>query len=350
MGQTGGIRLKPVAVSELLGWSKDSVAQAIEPFLRSCRQLMDASEATWRDRPTAGGDRTDWQHICARAEELATIGVTDEAARAFFEQDFQAYLVSQGDADVGVFTGYFEIELTGSFKRISPDQVALYRLPPSDALRGQTRDQIAAGGLDGQGLELVWIDDPIAAFFLQVQGSGKVQIRDGVDRRVRYAGSNGLGYRSIGRKLIEDGVMDPEEVSMQSIIAWMQANPDQSDDLMNHNPSFVFFDWRESDAPIGAQGVGLTPGRSLAIDPDYIPYGAPIWLQTADPITGSALNRLVVAQDTGGAIKGAVRGDFYWGTGAVAGEYAGRMNQDGRYYLLLPKGLRLNLRSDGSFE
>lgn len=348
VGQTGGMRLKPVAFTDLQGWGADRIADAIAPLLKSCRKLMEAGGGA--DRPTAGGLLGDWRPLCGQLEGLAKGTMSDADARAFFEREFQAYAVSQGEVETGVFTGYFELELTGSESRISPEQVPLYRLPPSEDLRQQSRAEIIAGGLKGHGLELIWVDDPIAAFFLQVQGSGKVLLRDGSARRVRYAGNNGFGYRSIGRKLIEDGAMDPEDVSMQAIIDWMQRHPDQSQDLMNHNDSFVFFDWRAEEAPQGAQGVGLTAGRSLAIDPSYIPYGAPLWLQTTDPVTGGALNRLVIAQDTGGAIKGAVRGDYFWGTGATAAEYAGLMNQEGRYFLLLPKGLDLKLRANGSFE
>lgn len=348
LGQTGGMRLKPVEFTDLQGWLADHVADAIAPLQKSCAKLIaGAGIAEW---PTAGGTPADWSGLCTRAAALGNAPVSDADARAFFEQEFQPYAVSQGEADTGVFTGYFEIELSGSLARTSADQVPLYQLPPTEALRHQSRTSIIDGGLVGHGLELAWVDDPIAAFFLEVQGSGKIRLHDGAERWVRFAGKNGFGYRSIGRKLIEDGILGPEEVSMQAIIAWMKANPDQRQDLMNHNQSFVFFDWRDERAPQGAQGVGLTAGRSLAIDPSYIPYGAPLWLETTDPVTGASLNRLLVAQDTGGAIKGAVRGDFFWGTGDVAAEYAGLMNQEGRYFLFLPKGLDLKLRPNGSFE
>lgn len=348
LSQIGGMRLKAVEFAELAGWAEDNHSDAIEPLQRSCAKLMAGSDGG--DRPVAGGSLSDWRDVCGRLPGRDGAQITDPDARTFFEQEFQAYAVSQGQDDVGVFTGYFEIELTGSLGRTGPHQVPLYRMPQTEDLSHQSRADIIAGGLQGQGLELAWVDDPIAAFFLQIQGSGKVLLHDGSERRVRYAGKNGFGYRSIGRKLIEDGVLGPEEVSMQAIIAWMMAHPDRQHDLMNYNESFVFFDWREENAPQGAQGVGLTAGRSLAIDPSYIPYGAPLWLQTSDPVTGRALNRLMIAQDTGGAIKGAVRGDFFWGTGATAAEYAGLMNQEGRYFLFLPKGLGLKLRANGSFE
>ncbi|MEM7056312.1 MAG: MltA domain-containing protein [Pseudomonadota bacterium] len=349
MSQTGGMRLKPVDFADLRGWAEDTISEAIPPLLKSCRLLMLGVETDPPNRPIAAGHLDDWRPMCIRLQTLAEHAISDDGARAFFKEEFQAYRVSQGESETGGFTGYFEIELTGSLKRSSPDQVPLYKLP-SEALRHQPRADIVAGGLEGQGLELIWVDDPIAAFFLQVQGSGKVLLTDGADRRVRYAGFNGFGYRSIGRKLVEDGELDPEEVSMQAIIAWMRAHPEQRQGLMNHNRSFVFFDWRDGGAAQGAQGVDLTPGRSLAIDPEYIPYGAPLWLETTDPVTGAALNRLMIAQDKGGAIKGAVRGDFFWGTGPTAGEYAGLMNQEGQYFLFLPKGLNLNLRPNGSFE
>jgi len=202
------------------------------------------------------------------------------------------------------------------------------------------RGTIDRGALAGRGLELLWVDDAVDAFFLQIQGSGRVTMADGSVIRVGYDGQNGHPYVAVGRVLIQRGIMTPEQVSMQSIRAWLAANPTAAPDLLRENPSFVFFRELTGDGPVGAQGVALTPGRSLAVDPRFLPLGAPMWLDVEDPrVAGDRIRRLVVAQDTGGAIRGPVRGDLFWGHGAAAEDAAGRMRSQGRYWLLLPAGV-----------
>ena len=192
------------------------------------------------------------------------------------------------------------------------------------------------------GKEILWVDDPIEAFFLQVQGSGRVQLMDGKETvRVAYADQNGQPYKSIGRYLVDKGEMTLDQASAQSIKAWVIANPTRQQELLNANPSYVFFKEEKiadpSVGPKGAMGVPLTPQRSIAIDPQYIPMGAPVFLSTTQPNSNVVLQRLMMAQDTGGAIKNAVRADFFWGFGAQAGEQAGRMKQRGTMWVLLPK-------------
>lgn len=350
MTQAAGMRLKPVTFDQLSGWSEDQLSEAIKPMADSCRALMQGVRSDPPDRALAGGRLEDWKPACAAIDRLTASTPTDADVRALLEREFQPYAVFDAEDDEGLFTGYFEVELTGSLQRTSSSQVPLYRTPPVDALRRQTRADIAAGGLHGQGLELVWLDDPIAAFFLDIQGSGKIVLNDGTERRVRYDKFNGFGYRAVGRKLVADAEIPLEEISMQSIVAWMERNPDRMQALMNYNRSYVYFDWLDKAAAQGSQGTDLTPGRSLAIDPSFIPYGAPVWLQTTHPLTNQPLNRLMLAHDKGGAIKGAVRGDYFWGSGAKAAEPAGKMKHQGRYFLLLPKALDLGLRENGSFE
>ena len=218
-----------------------------------------------------------------------------------------------------------------------------------------TRAEIDDGALAEQGLELAWVDDPVDAFFLHIQGSGRIAFEDGKTRRIAHAATNGQPYFPIGRKLVEIGAIEREEVSMPTIRAWLEATPDRAHEVMHENRSYVFFRWLEegqaAEGPVGAQGVALTAGRSLAVDRRFVPLTAPVWLETGvpDPEPGREdrrIRRLMVAQDTGSAIRGPVRGDVYWGSGADAGAIAGRMKHQGRYWLLLPRGLDVSAYLD----
>ena len=245
-----------------------------------------------------------------------------------------------GDA-TGLFTGYFEIGLHGSLRRHGRYQTPIYRPPPGRAKGPRyTRAQIEDGALAGRGLALLWVDDPIDAFFLQIQGSGQVRLDDGRTIRLGYDGQNGLPYVPVGRLLIERGEIPRDQLTMASIQAWMRAHPKAGAALRREDPSYVFFREIKGDGPIGAERVVLTPERSLAVDRRYIPLGVPVWLAAEERFApDQRIRRLVVAQDTGGAIKGPVRGDLYWGAGSAAGDRAGAMDARGRYYLLLPRRL-----------
>jgi membrane-bound lytic murein transglycosylase A len=203
------------------------------------------------------------------------------------------------------------------------------------------RSEIEHGALQGKRAELLYLADPVDAFFLQIQGSGRVTLPNGGLVRVTYAGQNGRPYVPIGRVLSASGDIPADQVSMQSIRAWLNAHPDHAADVMNQNPSYVFFrelpNSNQSEGPPGALGVPLTPGRSIAVDRGFIPLGAPVWIDTTDPLDGSALQRLMVAQDLGGAIRGAVRADLFFGWDKQAAERAGKMRQKGQEYVLLPK-------------
>jgi len=241
---------------------------------------------------------------------------------------------------INVDLGQFSEELQG--KRIV-GRLQGRRLTPYPERQG-----IVAGALAGRGLEIVYVDDPVDAFFLQIQGSGRVQLGDGEEMRLGYAGGNGRRYYAIGRELIKRGILSKENVSMQSIRAWLSANPLQGEEVMDLNASYIFFRELQGTGPIGALGVALTPGRSIAVDRRLIPLGIPVWLQAshpaADPEQGDRpLHRLVLAQDTGGAIKGGVRGDIFWGHGPAAAAIAGRMKNAGQWFLLLPKALAARL-------
>jgi len=355
------LTLAPLSFRDLPGWADDRVAEAVPAFQRSCARLKGQPA----DKPVGpngiGGKVADWTAVCA---ELAALPAGDESrARTFFETWFTPYAAGNNGTRKGLFTGYYEPELKGSRTADAAFPVPLYRKPAdlvmvdlgefAERWRGERiagrvvdgrlkpyedRAAIEAGALRGKGLELAWVDDPIGAFFLQIQGSGRVTLPDGGVVRVGYAGQNGHKYVAIGKELIDRGALKREEVSLQTIRAWLLANPEQAAGVMNKNPSYVFFQELKGDGPNGAQGVALTPGRSLAVDPKFLPYGVPVWLDAEDPLDkAQRLRRLMVAQDTGGAIRGPVRGDVFWGHGPDAEQRAGVMKSAGEYVLLLPR-------------
>jgi membrane-bound lytic murein transglycosylase A len=367
--------LDRIAFAALPGWADDAVADAIPAFLRSCRKLARLGDDEQVGRTATGGLARDWRRPCERA---AGIAAADNAgARAFFEAEFVPFLASNNGDAIGRFTGYYEPLLRGSRRRRGKYRVPLHRRPPDlvtvelsrflDDARGRrlagrvvgnklepydTRADIVGGSLKGKKLELVWLDDPIDAFFVQVQGSGRVRLESGREVRVGYAATNGHRYTAIGRVLIAEGHLTRETVSMQSIRAYLEAHPERADEVMNQNLSYVFFDLVEGDGPIGSQGVVLTAQRSIAIDRNFIPQSAPLWLDTVAPVAGAdgerPLRRLVIAQDTGGAILGPVRGDVYWGGDDAAADVAGRMKSVGRYFLLLPRAAAARLPAPGA--
>jgi len=359
-----GLQLAPVRYDRLPGWKEDDPRAALVAFLRSCPVLTDEKKAKKN-----GNDSdlvvtaADWREPCRQA--AAEANAPAQQVRAFFEHNFRPYAASGPDGSDGLFTGYFEIELRGSRQKSARYSVPIYRLPADHVkvnlgdfdpqLKGHrivgrveagrlvpyfSRGAIDDGALKGRGLELLWFDDPIDVFMLQVQGSGRVLLPDGSVVRVGYAGHNGLPYESIGRALIQQGELQPGKASWPAVREWIRRNPKKAKSLLALNPRYIFFRFVTGippDAgPIGAEGVPLTPGRSLAVDRRYVPLGLPIWLDTTWPAEQRPLRRLVVAQDAGNAIKGVVRGDFFWGYGDEALAYAGKMKSRGRYYLLIP--------------
>jgi membrane-bound lytic murein transglycosylase A len=364
------LQLEAISFAELEGWQEDDPSATLAAFRGSCASLAAQPDAERMAADPAmaplAGTLEAWRGACAAADDPAT----PDQARFFFEDWFQPYLVTDRGQALGLFTGYYEPLLHGSRHYGGAYTVPLYGIPDDlirvdlgrfkpelagQAIAGRVegrqfipyyaRAEIDAGALEGRDLELVWLDDPIDKFFLQIQGSGQIQLDDGARIRVGYAGQNGHRYHAIGRDLVALGAMTLEEVSLQSIRDWLIAHPEQAAALMARNGSYVFFRERPeldpAEGPIGAQGVPLTAGRSLAVDPRFIPLGAPVWLETTAPWPEGEgpLRRLMVAQDSGGAIKGPVRGDVFWGTGARAEAIAGRMRAQGRYMVLLPKAV-----------
>jgi len=334
---------------DVKGWGADNLAEAHGALLESCGAL--AKQPAWRE-------------ACEAARALPA---ENAALRAFFETRFRPWrVVNPDESTEGLVTGYYEPLLRGSRERSKSFSHALYGVPDDllvvdlGELYPELKNFRLRGRLDGRrvvpywpraeltpqapalaGKALLWVADPVELFFLQVQGSGRVELPDGRRVRVGYADQNGHPYQSIGRWLVEQGELKLEDASMQGIQAWARANPKRLNELLNVNPSFVFF--RElpdnGGGPPGALGVPLTPGRSIAVDPRTVPLGAPVFLATTQPASGQPMQRLVLAQDTGGAIKGAVRADFFWGFGAEAGAQAGRMRQKGEMWVLLPSAL-----------
>lgn len=338
------LTLAAATYGKLIAWQNDRVARALPALLRSCAALLARPADAVLDPRTKSADfgsPGDWRDLCAGAAKLRA--GDDDAARHFFETETIPLLAgSDGDPD-GLFTGYFEITLRGSRQRTGPYQTPLYRRPPDPKRTAYARAEIDGGALAGQGLELVWVDDPVDAFFLEIQGSGLVRLREGGTMRVGFDGQNGKPYVAVGRLLADRGDMPREQVTMAAIRGWMKAHPKEGAALREENPSYVFFREVPGDGPLGAERVVLSPGRSLAVDRNFIPLGVPLWLEATQRYTGETMHRLLVAQDTGGAIKGPVRGDLFWGHGRIAADGAGAMSARGRYYLLLPKPIAARL-------
>ena len=336
----------------LPGWRQDNPVEAWPAFIQSCQKI----------RLRAG-----WQAVCDYALRLGA-HPPSETVRQFFENNFQPWVVVNADGTrQGMVTGYYEPLIQGS--RVSSSR---YRYPvhavPNDILsvemsraapelkgkdlRGRlegskvvpywTRGEINAMGNRFPATVLAWAEEPIELFFLHVQGSGQLQLPDGQRMRIGFADKNGYPYTSIGRWLVQQGELTLAQASMEGIKRWARANPSRLDELLAVNESYIFF--REMPAgnsgPVGALSVPLTAGRSIAVDRKTIPLGAPVFLSTSEPLSQRPLNRLMMAQDTGSAIVGAVRADYFWGFGAEAGAQAGKMRQAGQMWVLLPRGMR----------
>ena len=357
--------LGPLNPADLPGWGEDDHAAALAAFRLSCGEILRDGHAF--ERPVRfGGSREEWIEVCTLSE-----GVTD--ARRFFEDNFTALPVADGGRPEGLFTGYYEPEVEGSRRPSEDYRVPILRRPDDlvgfdaaqEAAAGLrygrlvdgepvpyfTRKEIEQGALEGRRLAIVWLKDWADAFFIHIQGSGRVRLEDGGVVRLAYSLKSGLPYTAIGGILVDRGIFTKDEMSMQAIRGWMAGNEQQARELMWENQSFVFFrEIEELDpslGPPGAQGVPLTPQRSLAVDRSLWTYGTPVWIDTVMPETGGTglkpFRQLMIAQDTGSAIKGAVRGDVFWGSGDDAARVAGHMKNPGRMVVLLPNRLARRL-------
>src|SRR5260221_2333753 len=338
-----------VAFDVLPGWSQASLSQSLRAFLVGC------------GRPAAP--------LLVACELAALVPAADEtAARQFFESQFTAYaLRSSTTGDVGLLTGYYEPVIDGSRVRDAEHRFPIHGVPDDlivvdlATVNPDVRNMRLRGRLEGRRLVpywsraeiearnsalpapvIAWTNDPVDLFFLQIQGSGQIRMPSGERMRIGFGEVNGHPYRSLGRYLVERGEMNLDQASMQNIKAWAAANPQKLRDALNANPSYVFFrelkDLKDDEGPIGAQNVPLSAGYSLAVDRRFVALGTPVYLATNVPLSEERLERLMVAQDTGGAIPGVVRGDFYWGSGPDAGAQAGRMRNQAKMWLLWPRG------------
>lgn len=302
---------------DLDGWYEDNQTEGLIAFLETCDAL----------------DAPDWRPICKLARDVPQ---DDASARSFFELFFKPVLIG---APPALFTGYYEPELPGSPVRTPRYAYPIYRKPPelTEGQVWQPRSVIEGGLLRGRGLEIAWLDDPVEVYFLQIQGSGRILMPDGHVMRVGYGGKNGQPYRSVGQEMVRRGTHTLDQVSAQEIRAWVKRNGAVGQALLNHNPSYVFFrkldDLPADRGPIGAMGRSITTLRSAAIDPAFISLGAPLWVEKDGR---NPIRRLMIAQDTGGAIKGAQRADIFFGTGDAAGDSAGTVKDGGRLIQLLP--------------
>jgi membrane-bound lytic murein transglycosylase A len=341
--------MTPVAFDAVPGWQQDDLRQAWPAFMASCKAL---------------GVRADWKPACTAARVVDANDGT--AVRQYFESWFVPNQIRAADgSDTGLITGYYEPMLHGVRKRQGAYQTPLYKVPDDlltidlaseyptlkgMTLRGRlsgrkvvpysTRAEIERVDLPGK--ELVWVNDPVEAFFLEVQGSGRVKLDDtGETIRIAYADQNGHPYKAIGRWLVQQGELTVEQASAQGIKAWIAAHPERRQQLFDVNPSYIFFREEKlpdpSVGPKGALGVPLTPARSVAVDPKFLPLGAPIFLSTTEPGSDAPMQRLVMGQDTGGAIRGEVRADFFFGFGDGAADKAGLMKQRGSLWVLMPQ-------------
>lgn len=349
----------------LHGWKDADHSTSLQAFCRSAEEILNRGSGFHREAKF-GGVRNDWEAVCHEALKARD-------AQAFFETHFQPFRVTDASRPQGLFTGYYEPVLTGSLTQSKRHPVPVYAKPDDlvaftpDEVKAtglnygrrsdgkpeayDTREDIENGSLEGKAEIICWLSDWVDAFFMHVQGQGRVALDDGTVIRLSYAGKTGHAYSGIGQVLIERGVASPDKMSMQVLRQWMRDNSHEARELMWHNKSYIFFRRTEmTDATLGGIGaakVNLTPLHSLAVDRTFWMFGTPLWIETTMPPEApkpdSAINRLMIAQDTGSAIKGLVRGDFFWGWGNAAATIAGHMKSAGRMTALLPHALASKL-------
>jgi membrane-bound lytic murein transglycosylase A len=329
--------MAPISFNEIPGWADEKHAEALATFRRSCPKLVAGPDTKL---VTDGGEKTitpaEWNRICDAG--AAVKAGDNRAARAFFEENFRPLVVQAP----GKFTGYFEPEMRGSKAPSRLFTVPVYRRPPDLTDKPYyTRAEIEQGVLKGKGLEIAYVQDPVGLFEVQVQGSGKIQLAEGGIMTLGFDGSNNRPYTAIGNVLIEMGVMKKDDANWPAIRDWLKRNPQQARDVMRRNERYIFFKDTKSQTAAGAEGVPLTAQRSMAVDTGFTPFGTPIWIDTARPVTRKPgatepYRRLMIAQDAGAAIVGPARGDVFFGNGVQAADWAGRMVGGGRAIVLVP--------------
>ena len=337
----------PLTFAELKGWTHDNHLSAIKSFMKSCAAILQGSKAARAKRPMFGG-------LFIACEDARKIDQPTEAStRAFFETSFRPMRVAKAGDNNGFYTGYYETEVEGSLTKTADFKVPFYGIPGKSGSRSTVfgefdRARIEKGALAGKGLEICWVKDPIDVFFAQIQGSTRVKLGDGTLLRLNYVASNGQKYYPVGRDLIDRGIIAKQDMSMDRIRQWMVSNPDEGKELREKNRSYVFFEKTRLSPEtqiVGAQGVPLTPLRSIAVDKSLHVYGTPVWIDANLPIDSeepaTPFRRLVIAQDTGSAIVGPARADIFFGAGTSVEHVAGRMKDHGEFVMLVPKSVAL---------
>lgn len=335
--------LAPATFADLPDWQQDTQAEALGALRRSCPRLVggDGTRLATGEGGVLVTTADEWRKICSAAAGIARDN--HRAARAFFERNFQVLSVAGPNAE-GKFTGYYDPEIRGSRVPSRRFTIPVYRRPPD--LQGDTpyltRTEIENGALRGRGLEIAYVEDAIGLFEIHVQGSGRIALSEGGVMRLAFNGTNNRPYTALAKVLIDEGVLKPDDATWPAIRDWLKRSPAKARETMRKNERYVFFKDSRGAGAVGAQGVALTSGRSMAVDPAYVPYGLPIYVDTTRPAPRKPgetviFRRLMVAQDTGSAIKGPVRGDVFFGAGSVAADSAGRMNSTGRWWILVPK-------------
>ncbi|PJD93754.1 MAG: hypothetical protein CK424_01600 [Legionella sp.] len=356
--------LKAIDFAELPHWNSSSLIHSLKTFQISCRCFLKQNP----ERPVGNQwfalQAKDWFPACKAA--LSIDPKNAQQAQHFFENWFQPAEFYQNNTLTGLFTGYYVPEIEASLHKTTEYNVPIYGTPtnlvkidlntfdptlPTRQLWGRlehnrmvpfySREEIDQGAIQHVAPIIAYIRSPIDRLFIEVQGSALLSLQDGTKLNLGYSGKNGLPYTAIGRVLMDRGILNYDTLSKQNIEAYLNAHPEETNDILHKNRSFVFFKPLAENGAFGSQGVPLTPGYSLAVDLNWVPIGMPIWLNTTFPdpqqTTHHSLNRLMIAQDTGGAIKGTVRGDVFWGNGEDAAAIAGKMKNTGRYWLLIPK-------------
>lgn len=332
------LALKEVAFTQLPGWDGADVKKSLQAFQRSCQTFLHQNPAHVTGPQQLKIRVRDWQPACKEAVSIDAI--SDDSAREFFESRFHALEFKQKKPVSGVFTGYYTPRIKGSLTKTRQYNTPIYGLPRLQ--KGEkrrhyyTRAEIDNGAIRNKAPVIAWIDSPVERLFMEIEGAGVIQLPAGQNLYLSYAGQNGAPYTSIAGVLIRQGVMTKNTASKTAIKRYLESNLKRASSILHQNKSFVFFEPVNKPMALGAQGMALTPGYSLAVDKKWIPLGAPLWLATKKP-NQHQFQRLMIAQDTGGAIQGAVRGDVYWGSTQKAAYLGEHMKNQGRYWLLLPK-------------
>ena len=329
------MKLTELSFSELPGWNSDDPSQALEAFRKSCIKIMNEGDFVASSQIVISASFM--KNVCSAIPETP---ISKELAKTFFEYWFAPYKVkTMENSSTGTITGYYETELEGDIQPSCEYLTPIYGKPydlPSNGEKYLTRKEIENGKLRNKAPVLFWAKNPSDVILLHIQGSGVIKTPDGKTYRVGYAGNNGHQFKGIGKILMSHNIKPEGGYSMTSVKSWLDANPKKAKNLILENERYIFFRDIDGEGPVGAMGVPLTPERSVAIDPEFIPLGLPLYLTTKDA-DGNNIERTVIAQDIGAAIKGAIRADLFWGRGKTAFSKAGRQHAQGSYYILLPK-------------